>query len=433
MGCGAAPPEFAGVLGVIRCLRIVAFRRLFAAYVLNELAWSVGTLALSLLVYRRTGSAIGSAGFFLCSQFLPALLSPALVARLDRANVRVVLPILYVVESLLFGALAYLTQHFLLVPVLVLALADGAIAAAARSLATAARIEILRPRDLMHEGNALGSFAFSGAYMAGPIIGGAVVAAGGTLAALLVNCGLFATVGAVLAFTALPGAKPASGSALSRLGAGLAHVRSDAVLARLLIMQAIGLCVFTITIPIEVIYAQHALHAGAKGYGLLLGVWGGGAVAGSVVYARFRRRTASALIAGSALALAAGFAVMAAAPSLILALCGAAVAGAGNSVEWVAWRTAIQERTPDRWMALLMSLADSLSMLAPGVGIVAGGLIAQFASSRTAFAVASVGSLLFAVAVPFAFRRAPATRPERRPAVDVSAEEAALPRGKSLV
>jgi MFS family permease len=418
---------------VIRCLRIPAFRRLLAAYVLNELAWSVGTLALSLLVYRRTGSAIGSAGFFLCAQFLPALLSPALVARLDRASVRVVLPILYLVESLLFGALAFLTHHFLLVPVLVLALADGAIAATARSLATAARIEILRPRDLLHEGNALGSFGFSAGYMAGPVIGGAVVAAGGTLAALLVNCGLFAVIAGFLAFTALPGAKAEPGSALSRLGRGLAHVRSDAVLARLMVIQAIALCLFTITIPVEVVYAQNTLHAGADGYGLLLGVWGGGAVAGSFVYARFRRKAPAPLIMGSALALAAGFAVMTAAPTLLVALCGAALAGAGNSVEWVAWRTAVQERTPDRWMALVMSLADSMSMLTPGIGILAGGLIAQFASARAALGVASVGSLLFALAVPFAFRKAPATRPERRPAVDVSAEEAALPRGKTLV
>jgi len=418
---------------VIRCLRIPAFRRLLAAYVLNELAWSVGTLALSLLVYRRTGSALGSAGFFLCSQFLPALLSPALVARLDRGSVRIVLPTLYLVESLLFGALAFLTHHFLLVPVLVLALADGAIAATARSLATAARIEILRPKDLMHEGNALASFGFSAGYMAGPVIGGAVVAVGGTLAALLVNCGLFGTIACFLAITALPGAKAEPGSALSRLGRGLAHVRSDAVLARLMIIQAIALCLFTITIPVEVVYAQHTLNAGADGYGLLLGVWGAGAVAGSFVYARFRRRAAAPLIMGSALALAAGFAVMTAAPTLLVALCGAAVAGAGNSVEWVAWRTAVQERTPDRWMALVMSLSDSMSMLAPGVGILAGGLIAQFASARAAFGVASVGSLLFAVAVPFAFRKARAPRPERRPAVDVSAEEAALPRGKTLV
>ena len=418
---------------MIRCLRIVAFRRLLTAYVLNELAWSVGTLALSLLVYKRTGSAIGTAGFFLCSQFLPALLSPALVARLDRASGRVVLPILYAVEAALFGVLAYLVHHFALIPVLILALADGAIAATARSLATAARIEILKPKDLLHEGNALGSFAFSGAFMAGPVIGGAVVALGGTLAALLVNSALFAAVAVFLAITALPGAKSDPGSVRSRLGSGLAHVRSDAVLTRLLTMQAVGLCIFTITIPVEVVYAQHALNAGASGYGLLLGTWGGGAVAGSVVYARFRRRSAALLIAGSALSLAAGFAVMAVAPSLIVALCGSAVAGAGNSVEWVAWRTAIQERTPDRWMALMMSLADSMSMLAPGVGIVAGGLIAQLTSSRAAFGVAAAGSLVFAVLMPLAFRNAPGRRPERRPSVEVSADEAAIPRGKSLV
>jgi predicted MFS family arabinose efflux permease len=418
---------------MIRCLRIVAFRRLLAAYVFNELAWSVGTLALSLLVYKRTGSAIGSAGFFLCSQFLPALLSPALVARLDRASARTVLPVLYAVEALLFGALAYLVHHFALVPLLLLALADGALAATARSLATAARIELLRPRDLLHEGNALGSFAFSGAFMAGPVIAGAVVAAGGTLAALLVNCGLFAAVAFFLAITSLPGAKSDPGSVWNRLGSGLAHVRSDAVLSRLLLMQALGLCIFTITIPVEVIYAQHALHAGASGYGLLLGLWGGGAVAGSAVYARFRRRSAPALIGCAALLLAAGFAVMTAAPTLIVALIGSAIAGAGNSVEWVAWRTAVQERTPDRWMALIMSLTDSMSMLAPGVGIVAGGLIAQFTSSRIAFGVASGGSLLFAIAVSFAFRNAPGRLAEHRASVGVSGDEAAIPRDKSFV
>lgn len=418
---------------MISCLRLVAFRRLIAAYVLNELAWSVGTLALSLLVYRSTGSAIGSAGFFLCSQFLPAVLAPAMVARLDRMAAGRVLPILYAVESLLFGALAYLSHHFTLVPVLLLALADGVIAATARSLATAARIEILRPKDLLHEGNALASFGFSGAYMAGPVIGGAVVAAGGTIAALFVNCGLFGVVAVFLAITALPGAKSDPDSAWNRVRSGLAHVRSDAVLFRLLLIQTVGLCVFTITIPVEVVYAQHALNAGASGYGLLLGLWGAGAVGGSVVYARFRRGSAPVLITTAAALLTVGFAVMTFAPTLLVALCGSFIAGAGNSIEWVAWRTAVQERTPDRWMALMMSLADSLSMLAPGVGIAAGGLIAQLTSSRVAFGVASGGSLLFAIAVPFAFRRAQARRPEHRPSVDVSAEEAAIPRGKSLI
>ena len=418
---------------MIKCLQLPAFRRLLAAYVFNELAWSVGTLALAVLVFHRTGSAIGSTGFFLCSQFLPALLSPAFVARLDRAAPGKVLPVLYAAESVLFGVLAYLSHHFSLVPVLLLALVDGVIAATARSLATATRTEILKSVDLLQEGNALGGFGFSGAFMAGPVIGGIVVAAGGTVAALLVNCGLFAACAFFLAITALPGAKADPGSVWDRMAKGIAHVRSDRVLSRLLLIQAVGLCIFTITVPVEVVYAQHTLNAGPGGYGLLLGLWGAGAVAGSVVYARFRRRSAPALITSSALSLAIGFTVMTIAPSLPVALCGAVIGGAGNSLEWVAWRTAVQERTPERWMALIMSLTDSMSMLAPGVGIVLGGVIAEVASARAAFGVAAAGSLLFAVAVPFAFRQTRGRRPEHRPAVDIAAEEAAITRGKSLV
>ena len=42
-------------------LRLAPFRRLLAAYTLNELAWAFSLLALSYLVYRRTNSALGAA------------------------------------------------------------------------------------------------------------------------------------------------------------------------------------------------------------------------------------------------------------------------------------------------------------------------------------------------------------------------------------
>ncbi|MGH2877255.1 MAG: MFS transporter [Solirubrobacteraceae bacterium] len=393
---------------MIRCLRITAVRRLLAAYVLNELAWSVGTLALSVLVYRRTGSAVGSAGFFLCSQVVPALVSPALVARLDRANPRRVLPALYGVEGVLFGVLAYTTHHFLLVPVLALTLADGAVAGTARSLAVAARIAILKPIDLLHEGNALSNFGFSGAFMIGPAIGGAVVVAGGTIAALLVNCGFFATMGLILAATKLPASADQAdeSSALARLRAGVAQVRRDRFLSRLISLQTVGMAVFTITIPVEVVYAQHTLHAGPGGYGALMGLWGVGCVAGSAAYARWRRRPAATLMTGSAVALTIGFGTMAVAPSLAVALVGSAIAGAGNGVEWVAARTAMQERTPERWMAMTMGLSDSTSQLAPGIGIIVGGLITELTLSRISFAVAAAGSLAFGLAVPIVLRDA---------------------------
>jgi MFS family permease len=416
---------------VRQSLRIPTFRRLLAAYVFNELAWSVGTLALSVLVYRRTGSAIGTSAFFLCSQVVPALLSPALVARLDRGSPRRVLPALYAIECGLFGVLAWTTDHFTLVPVLALTLADGAVAVTARSLASAARTEILKPVDLLHEGNAVANFGFSAAFMGGPVLGGLVVVAGGTIAALLVNCAFFGVMAVILSITQLPEAKPEPGSVLARLAEGLAQVRSDAVLSRLIVMQCVGLVFFTVTIPVEVVYTQHTLHAGAGGYGVLMGVWGGGAVAGSAIYARWRRRPAATLIGGSAIALGVGFGLMAVAPSLPLALIGAAVAGAGNSVEWVAAKTAVQERTPDRWMAMVMGLTESTSQLAPGLGILLGGVITALATSRVAFAVAAGGSLLFATAVPVAFRRA--VRPPEPPPADEESEPTPVHRGESLV
>lgn len=421
-----------------RCLRLPAFRRLLAAYVLNELAWSVGTLALSVLVYRETNSALGSAAFFICSQFLPAVLSPAVVTRLDIHAVRKVLPVLYGLEALLFGVLAWFTHHFALIPVLVLALADGVIAAAARSLASAARTQILKPLDLLHEGNAVSNFGFSGAFMAGPVLGGLVVAAGGTVAALLVNCGLFAGIALVLALTILPEARPAAGSGLRRLISGLGHVRRDRLLSRLLTVQAVGLVFFTVSIPIEVVYAQHTLHAGPGGYGALMSAWGLGAVAGSAAYARWRRRSTATLIATSGLSLAVGFAIMGVAPSLALGVVGAAVAGMGNGVESIAAKTAVQEQAADDWMALVMSLNDSISQLAPGLGILLGGAIAAAANPRIAFGVAAAGSLAFALAVPFVLRGSAAAR-DNRPAgrapadPDADSEEASISGGRSFV
>src|SRR5438132_834058 len=108
-------------------LQIPAYRRLLAAYTLNELAWGIGTVALALLVYQRTGTALGAAGFFLCSSFVPALLSPVLISRVDQRAARGILPALYLVEMLAFLALAWLVDHFSLAPILLLALADGAV------------------------------------------------------------------------------------------------------------------------------------------------------------------------------------------------------------------------------------------------------------------------------------------------------------------
>jgi predicted MFS family arabinose efflux permease len=381
-----------------RALHIPGYRRLLLAYGLNELAWSVGTLALAVLVYRRTGSALGATAFFVCSQVGPALLSPLLVSRVDQRSPRRVLPVLYVLEAVLFGVLAWLTHRFSLAAVLTLVVLDGTVALVARSLARAATVELLRPRDLLPEGNAVTNVVFSVCYMAGPAIGGLVVAAGGTVAALFVNCGLFAVIGLVLVTAgSLPRGAAEPEPTKRRVRAALSHVRRDFALRWMLILQAGGAVAFAMSIPIEVVLASHTLHAGAGGYGALMSGWGAGAVVGSAVYARWRRRPALILMVGSAAAMALGFAIMGAAPTIVVAVIGAALGGVGNGGGLMAAKTLLQEYTPQRWMAMVTSLNESISQVAPGVGILLGGGITALASPRLALAVAAVGTSAYAL------------------------------------
>ena len=386
-----------------RVLRIPAYRRLLAAYTLNELAFMVGSLTLALLVYRRTGSAFGATAFFLVSQFAPALISPAAVARLEGRRPRAVLPALYWFEALVFFALAWVAMHFSLVAVLALGLVDGVAALTSRSLARAATVSVTSGAGLLREGNAVANAAFSICFMLGPVVGGAVVAAGGTSLALIADGCLFGLIGFTLATAkGLPEPAPSRASAKGRVRAALAYARERVVISRLLLLQGFGVLFFTISVPVEVVFAQHTLHAGAAGYGGLLSAWGGGAVAGAAVYARWRGLPSRELIVLGAGALGAGFLVMAVSPTIVVALVGAAVAGVGNGIEAVAARTALQELVEERWMALMMSLNDSMFQCVPGAGILLGGALTALGSPRTALAVAAGGSLLVTAAAWFA-------------------------------
>src|SRR3954447_20524673 len=97
-------------------LHLPAFRRLAFSYTLNELSWAFGTVALGILVYDRTGSAVATTALFLLTTFPPArpppsppaALPPPLPARLDHLAVRRAMPALYLLEAAVFAALAVL-------------------------------------------------------------------------------------------------------------------------------------------------------------------------------------------------------------------------------------------------------------------------------------------------------------------------------------
>ena len=87
----------------------------------------------------------------------PRCSPPALTAHLDRFSLRRTLPALYVIEALVFAALAFLADgdRFFLPLVLLLGAIDGTLAITGRGLTRGAVATLLQPKGLISEGNAL--------------------------------------------------------------------------------------------------------------------------------------------------------------------------------------------------------------------------------------------------------------------------------------
>jgi MFS family permease len=380
-------------------LRRPLFRRLATSYAVNELGDWMGIIALSVLVFDRTDSALATAGLFLGTRFLPALLAPVLVARVEQPPPRFALPVIYCGEAAVFGALALLADHFSLAAVIALAAVDGALALSGRALTRAVVARLLEPSGELRAGNAVLNVAFTGGAAVGPGIAGLVVAGLGVQSALLLDAVSFYLIAWILLTAGpLPTIEPDTSRLRERLGAGFAYIRGKAILRRLLTVQGAAFVFFAAVLPIEVIYAKETLGAGDSGYGLLLASWGAGMVLGSLVFALARRAPLPLLLFFSTLTVGLGYLGMAAAPTLAAA-CGVSVlGGAGNGVQWVAAISAVQELTPQDMQARVMSVLESIGAAMPGVGFLLGGLIATNQSPRATFLLAGVGVIVIAFA-----------------------------------
>src|SRR4051794_34751751 len=177
------------------------FRRLAASYGVNELGDWMGIVALSVLVYDQTGSALATALLFLGTRFLPALVAPLVVARVEQPPPQFALPVIYCGEAAAFGALALLAGvNFFLLGVVILATIDGTLALTGRALTRAVVVALLEPAGELRSGNAVLNVAFTGSAALGPGIAGLVVAGFGVQTALLLDAASFYGI-AVILFT----------------------------------------------------------------------------------------------------------------------------------------------------------------------------------------------------------------------------------------
>jgi MFS family permease len=389
---------------------------MLASYTVNEFGDSFAIVALAVLVYDRTGDVAPTAALFLAGKFLPALVAPFLTARVDQHAIRKTLPLIYVAEAAVFAALALLAEGtFFLVPVLLLALLDGALAVTARGVTRGAIAQTLQPLKLLREGNALLNIGFAFAAVGGSALAGLVISQFGLDIALWIDAASFLAIAVILAAT--PDLPQPSGERepwLAHLRSGFDFARRHRRVRLLLGGQAVALVLFTLIIPIEVIYAKESLHTTSAGFGILLASWGAGIVAGSLIYAGVRDRSPARLILLSTAAIGIAYLGMAGAQTLLIACLLSVLGGIGNGIQWVSVMTALQEATPTEYQARIVGLLESSLAAMPGVGYLLGGALTAVGSPRTAYAVAGVGTLLLVLAAMVVLRQMRLGRPRRR-------------------
>jgi MFS family permease len=401
-------------------------RRIVAAYTINRLGTWFGFIALSIAVFDHTHSAIAVAAVLIAAQVVPAFVAPALVARIETST-RGRFTELYLFEAVATTALAVLLLHFWLPAILLLAALDGTAALAANALlraqtARTARNQALasapdaaasaieadaasasvnlekQAQEAERQANAAVNVAFSFTFVLGPALAGGLVAAAGAPAAMFIDAGSFLVCGAMLRHLRAH-EDPEETSVRARLRAAWKHIAGMPMLRALLLAEAAALVFFESAAPIEVAYAKVTLHAGDRGYGVLVGAWGLGAVAGSVIFARSTRRSLGAMLTAAILAIGLAYLGFAAAPTLAVACAAAVVGGVGNGVEWASVISIVQRLTPQRLHGQLMSSVESLGALCPAIGLSLGGVLVALSSPREAFLVVGIASS--AMTIPF--------------------------------
>ena len=244
-------------------------------------------IALVYEIYERTRSGTWVVAALIASVTVNGLFGPAsgwVADRFDRRRVMIV--------SELGGAAAYLAIAFVHRPVLLVggvfaATVIGAPFRAASSAATPNLVDVAN----LGWANGLLQTAFNIGLVAGPLVGGALVAWSGPNAVFLVNAVTFVASG--LAIAAAKGDFGGRNRHVSVRFEGEPHpllvgfhvIVHDRLLLFLASSSACAFGAFGAALVIDPALADQ-FGAGAVGYGLLTTVWGGGAVVGAIVAGR---------------------------------------------------------------------------------------------------------------------------------------------------
>lgn len=391
-------------VGFASLLRLREFRLLWLADVQSLLGDQLARVALSVLVYDRTGSGVVTASVYALS-FLPALLGSVLLGPLaDRLPRRALLVSGDLARAALLAVMAL--PHMPISALAALLAAAVFVGTPWKAAESALVVDILAAEDYVM-GAGLRTATVQAAQLVGFALGGVAVAALGTRAALAVDAATFAA-SAVVIRIGVRARPPAHDRSQSNDSQATWFDGAKAVLRDHRLRRLVGLTwllgILVVPEGLAAPYA-HLLGGGARTVGVLLAALPAGVLVGSVIYARWLSPATRAMLVGP-LAVGAGIPLVACAatPALPLTIILWAVSGLCTAYQIQVIAEFVQTISPSiRGQGI--SLASGGLLAAQGVGLVAGGAVAELASPGTAIAGAGGTATVLAAGLAVARRR----------------------------
>ncbi len=283
---------------------MTSFRRLLASLAVSSLGDWLYNVALLAFVFERTGSATWLAVTTAVRVLPIVVLGPIGGVIADRYDRRRLIIASDLVRAALMVGLAGVVAFEL--PVVLAPLLAGAatLAASVHPPAVAASTPRLVDAEHLQRANAARAAIGQAAIVVGPALGAGVLAVSSPAVAILANAATFlASAVLVATITAGPAFRPSGDAAasglLGELRDGVDALRGAPAAVRVIAADAICSAVYGI-LTVTLVLVAGRVGAGPGGYGLLLGAFGIGGVAGAAIAGRidgghWRRTLAVAL------------------------------------------------------------------------------------------------------------------------------------------
>lgn len=348
-------------------------------------------------------SALGSVGVLLFT-----LYAGVVADRTDKRRLVVITQSLSMVQAFLLAGLVW-SDRVTVENVMALAAFLGVVSAFDIPTRQSFVVEMVGKEDLMNA-IALNTSVFNATRVLGPVVAGLLIGPLGVGACFFLNGVSYLAVIAGLVAMRLPPyvPRPASGSAWQGFREVVAFLGSDRRVSTLVVLTAL-LSIFGFPFLVLMpVFARDVLHAGAAGYGVLVGSVGVGAMLGALAIAFFSGRIAKGrvlVVGGTAFGLL--LALFAASRTFLVSVGLLGLAGCAMIVNNALTNTMLQTLVPDHLRGRVMGFYSFMFVGMAPVGAFPAGAFAEWYGAPLAV---GVGGLISVIAVVVAAWRVPEIR-----------------------